>query len=107
MIVAVVPAFTFTVALTEFVQPLAFVTLYEITAEPALIPVIIPVEETAAIAELDVVQVPPVVADANCVVKPEHTFVAPVIAATVGNGFTVTTVAEEVDEHPLAFVTVT
>jgi hypothetical protein len=52
-------------------------------------------------------QVPPVVAEANCVVKPEQTFVAPVIAATVGNAFTVTVVAVDVAEHPLAFVTVT
>ena len=56
---------------------------------------------------LDDVQVPPAVADANCVVKPEHTLVAPVIAATVGNGFTVTVVAVDVAEQPLAFVTVT
>jgi hypothetical protein len=52
-------------------------------------------------------QVPVVVADANCVVNPEQTFVAPVIAATVGNAFTVTVVAVDVAEHPLAFVTVT
>ena len=49
---------------------------------------------------LDDDQVPPAVADANCVVKPEHRFVAPVIAATVGNGFTVTVVVTDV-EHPL------
>jgi hypothetical protein len=56
---------------------------------------------------LDDDQVPPAVADANCVVKLEHTFVAPVIAATVGSGLTVTDVAVDVAEHPLAFVTVT
>ena len=56
---------------------------------------------------LDDNQVPPAVADANCVVKPEHTFVAPVIAATVGNGLTVTAVAVDVAEQPLALVTVT
>jgi hypothetical protein len=56
---------------------------------------------------LDDDQVPPAVADANCVVKPEHTFVAPVIAATVGNGFTVTAVAVDVAEQPLALLTVT
>ena len=52
-------------------------------------------------------QVPPVVAEDNCVVNPEHTFVAPVIAAIVGNGFTVTVVAADVAGQPLAFVTVT
>ena len=52
-------------------------------------------------------QVPPVVAVANCVVNPEHTFVSPVIDATVGNEFTVTVVVADVAEHPLAFETVT
>jgi hypothetical protein len=107
VIVAVVPAFTFTVAVTEFVHPFASVMLYVIVAVPAVTPVTTPVADTVATAVFDDVHVPPVVADANCVVKPEHTFVAPVIAATVGNGFTVTVVAVDVAEHPLAFVTVT
>jgi hypothetical protein len=41
------------------------------------------------------------------VLEPTHTEVVPVIAATVGNAFTVTTVAADVAEHPLLFVTVT
>jgi hypothetical protein len=51
--------------------------------------------------------VPPVVAFANVVPDPTHTAVVPVIAATVGSGFSVTTVAAEVAEHPLLLVTVT
>jgi hypothetical protein len=56
---------------------------------------------------LDDDQVPPAVADANCVVKPVHMFVAPVMASTIGSGLTVTNVAVDVAEQPLAFVTVT
>ena len=62
-----------------------------IVVVPAVTPVTTPDVETDATAELLEDQVPPVVAEANCVVNPEHTFVAPVIAATVGNAFTVTT----------------
>ena len=50
---------------------------------------------------------PPVVAFANVVPEPTHTDVVPVIAATVGSGFSVTTVAADVAEQPLLFVTVT
>ena len=74
---------------------------------PSFIPVTTPVAQTEATAALLDDQVPPVVADANCVVNPKQTFVAPLIAATIGNGLTVTVVAAEVAEHPLAFVTVT
>ena len=107
VIVAVVPAFTFTVAVTAFVHPFASVTVYVMVDVPAVTPVTTPVDDTVATAVLDEDHVPPAVAEANCVVKPEHTFVAPVIAATVGNGFTVTVVAVDVAEQPLALVTVT
>ena len=40
------------------------------------------------------VHVPPVVAEANCVVRPVQTFVAPVIAATLGSSFTVTAIVK-------------
>ena len=56
---------------------------------------------------LDELQVPPVVMLDKVVLEPTHTEVVPVIAATVGNAFTVTTVAADVAEHPLLFVTVT
>ena len=78
-----------------------------IVVVPAVTPETTPEVDTVATAVLLEDQVPPVVAEANCVVNPEHTFVAPVIAATVGNAFTVTVVAVDVAEHPLAFVTVT
>ena len=106
-IVPAVIAFTVTVAVTAFVQPLPFVTVYVIVADPAVTPVTTPVADTVATAVLDEDHVPPVVALAIVVVDPAHTVVAPVIAATVGNGFTVTVVAVDVAEHPLAFVTVT
>ena len=67
-----------------------FVTSYVIVAVPALTPEIIPEASTVATLLLLDVQVPPVVAEENSVVPPSHTFVAPVIAATTGNGFTVT-----------------
>ena len=50
---------------------------------------------------------PPVVALSNVVAEPIQTFVAPVIAATVGKAFMVTAVAAEVAEQPAAFVTAT
>ena len=58
-------------------------------AVPAATPVTTPVEDTVATAGLDDVHAPPAVAEANCVVEPAHTVVAPVIAATVGFTFTV------------------
>jgi len=51
--------------------------------------------------------VPPVVELANVVVEPVQTFDDPVMDATTGNALTVTGVATDVAEHPLAFVTVT
>ena len=101
--VAVVPEFTFTVADTVDVHPFTLVTAYEITDEPAETPVTTPVALTVATEVLEDVQVPPDVADANCVVKPEQTFVAPVMAATVGIAFTVT-VAVTVDVQLFEFV---
>ena len=54
--------------------------------------------------ELD--HVPPVVVFDKITLDPAHTEVVPVIAATVGKAFTVTTVAALVAVHPLLFVTV-
>ena len=107
VIVAVADGLTVTEAVVEAVHPAAFVTLYVIVAEPAATPVTTPVVLTVAIAVLLDDHVPPVVELANVVVDPAHTFDDPVIAATIGNGLTVTTVACEVKEQPDAFVTVT
>ena len=75
-------------------------TVYVIVAEPTAIPVTTPEAETVATFASEVVHVPPVVADANCVVKPEHTFVAPVMAATTCNAFTVTLLTADPEHEP-------
>lgn len=59
-------------------------------AVPVAIPLTVPVVLTEAIAALLLLQVPPAVASASVIVAPVQTEVAPVIAATAGNGFTVT-----------------
>ncbi len=69
-------------------------------ADPAATPVTTPEVDTVATDVLDDVHVPPVVADANCVVKPEHTFVAPVMAATTCNAFTVTLLTADPEHEP-------
>ena len=56
---------------------------------------------------LDDDQVPPAVALVKLVADPAHTSVVPLIAATTGIVFTVTAVAVDVAEQPLALVTVT
>ena len=106
-IVAVGNGFTVTVVEAVFVHPLAFVILNVIVAVPAVTPVTTPVALTTATAEFEVDQVGFKLVVANVVVEPTHTEVIPVIAFAVGNGFTVTTVAEDVAEHPFASVTVT
>jgi hypothetical protein len=56
---------------------------------------------------LDDDQVPPVVALVKVVADPAHTSVVPLMAATTGIALTVTVVAADVAEQPLALVTVT
>ena len=100
-------AFTVTTAVAVFVQLFEFVYVYVIVAVPALTPVTDPVDElTIAVAVFELDHVPPVVAFATVTLDPSHTDVVPVIAATVGKAFTVTTVAALVAVHPLLFVTV-
>ena len=53
--------------------------------------------ETVAMKLFVLVHVPLFVELVKLIVPPSHTLLAPVIAATVGNGFTVTVVAVEVD----------
>jgi hypothetical protein len=55
----------------------------------------------------ELVHVPPVVVELNEVVAPTKTVFVPVIAATTGTGFTVTTVAADVLVHPFALVMAT
>jgi hypothetical protein len=100
-------AFTVTTAVAVFVQLFEFVYVYVIVAVPALTPVTDPVDElTIAVAVFELDHVPPVVAFATVTLDPSHTDVVPMIAATVGNAFTVTTVAALVAVQPLLFVTV-
>ena len=106
-IVADADGLTVTDAVVDAEQPLTFVTLYVIVAEPAATPVTTPVALTVAIAVLLDDHVPPVVELANVVDNPSQTFDAPVMAARTGVGSTVTAVAVEVAEQPLALVTVT
>ena len=100
-------ALTVIEAALELVHPAAFVTLYVIVTDPEATPVTTPVVLTVATALLFDDHVPPVVELANVVVEPVHTFDDPVMDATTGNALTVTGVATDVAEHPLAFVTVT
>ena len=99
--------FTVKLVLAELVHPFPSVTVYVIVEVPALTPVTAPEEAfTVAVAVLDELQVPPPVELAKVELEPTHAEAVPVIAATVGSAFSVTTTAAEVAEQPLLFVTV-
>ena len=68
---------------------------------PAVAPVTKPVVLIVATAGVALVQVPPTVASANCVVKPTQTAAVPVIGATVGTALTVTVCVAELVQPPL------
>lgn len=70
---------------------------------PETTPVTTPVDETVAIAELLEDHVPFGVVLLNVIVEPTHNDDAPVIAAIVGNGLTVTVVVTALVQ-PLALV---
>jgi hypothetical protein len=72
-------AFTVTLVVTLVEQPLAFVTVYVMVAEPAVMPVTLPVASMVATAVLLEDQVPPTVTSARVVVDPAQTLVLPVI----------------------------
>ena len=74
-------------------------------AVPAAIAVTVPELLTVAIPALLLLQTPPVMVLDNVVVDPTQTLFEPVIAATDGNPFTVTTVVTAV-EQLLLLVTV-
>lgn len=100
--------FTVKLVLAELVHPFPSVTVYVIVEVPALTPVTAPEEAfTVAVAVLDELQVPPPVELAKVELEPTHAEAVPVIAATVGSAFSVTTTAADVAEQPLLFVTVT
>lgn len=100
--------FTVKLVLAELVHPFPSVTVYVIVEVPALTPVTAPDEAfTVAVAVLDELHVPPPVELAKVELEPTHAEAVPVIAATVGSAFSVTTTAADVAEQPLLFVTVT
>jgi len=100
--------FTVKLVLAELVHPFPSVTVYVIVEVPALTPVTAPDEAfTVAVAVLDELQVPPPVELAKVEPEPTQAEAVPVIAATVGSAFSVTTTAADVAEQPLLFVTVT
>jgi hypothetical protein len=105
-IVADADGLTVTDAVVDAEQPLTFVTLYVIVAEPAATPVTTPVALTVAIAVLLDDHVPPVVELANVVDNPSHTLDAPVIDETNGTVFTVAVTVNGVPtQEPLVGVT--
>jgi hypothetical protein len=75
-------------ALAHPVDPL--VTVYEITAVPAVTPVTTPEEFTVAMPVEPLLHTPLAVAQLSVVVNWVQTVSVPVIAATVGKAFTVT-----------------
>ncbi len=71
-----------------------------------MIPFTIPVDDdTVATNVVPLVHTPPEVVLARVVVEASHTLIVPVIAATVGNGLTVTTAVTAVIQ-PAPLVTV-
>ena len=100
--------FTVKLVLAELVHPFPSVTVYVIVEVPALTPVTAPDEAfTVAVAVLDELQVPPPVELAKVELEPTQAEAVPVIAATVGSAFSVTTTAADVAEQPLLLVTIT
>src|SRR5947209_20620937 len=70
--------------------PHPLVTVFLIVTKPADTPVTTPASTPVPSPLSDELHTPPAVALAKVIVLPSHTAVAPLIAATVGNGFTVT-----------------
>ena len=106
-IVAAGNGLTITVAEAVFEQPFAFIVLYVIDAVPAVTPVTTPVALTVATDAFELVHVGFELVVPKVVVVPTHKSVVPVIPDAIGNGFTVTAVAEDDAEHPFASVTTT
>ena len=98
-------ALTVTFVETVFTHPLALVTEQEITDVPAVKPVTIPVVPTVATVGDALLQTPDTVVLARAVVEPTQTLVVPVMLATAGSDFMVTSTWEVV-EHPLSLTTV-
>ena len=83
---------TETTVKTSVTQPKPLVTVYVIVVVPEETPVTTPLVFTVPIVGTLLLHTPPVVALARVIVPPMHTLFAPVIAATVGSGLTITVV---------------
>lgn len=94
----VVAAFT-TIVVVREVDPQLFVTVYDIVAVPALIPVTTPEALIVATEVAELLQVPPVVASLSVAVAPAQIVVVPVIMAGVAGG-AVTTIPRVADTVP-------
>jgi hypothetical protein len=95
---------TIIVFVTAFVQLLVLVTEYVIVVIPAAIPVSTPVAEIIAVVVLLLTQVPFAVVFDSVIVAPIQRVELPIIAAIVGNAFTVIVFEIELVQ-PLALVT--
>lgn len=75
---------------TYALHPAALVTVYEIVAVPAAIPMISPMDvPEVATNGLLLLHTPPGVASVSVVVAPTHSPAAPLMGAIAGSGFTV------------------
>jgi hypothetical protein len=97
--------FTVTMAVTVVEHPATLVTTYEIVALPSDTPLTKPPVPTVAMPVALLLHTPPLVALARVVVVFAQRVLVPVIAATVGNAFTVTIVVA-LAIHPFTSVTV-
>ncbi len=96
-------AFTVTVIVDVAEHPFT-VTVYEITAVPADIPVTIPDTLTIAISGESDFHIPDGVEFDNAVVRPTHTEFVPEIGVTIGRGLTIM-VVETIVTQPFSLVT--
>ena len=90
---------------TTEVQPVAFVEVYEMVAEPLLTPLTVPFVDTEATPALLDDQTPPVVVLERGVVAPIHTELFPAIGSRTGKATTAIVTGAAIDAQPCPFVT--
>jgi hypothetical protein len=76
-------------SMVSLAVPQLLVTVYDITAVPAVTPVTMPLVLTDALAALLLLHVPPVAVLPRAVVKPMQVVGIPVMVPALGNGLTV------------------
>ena len=104
VMVAVGAASTVNTTIEDETQPDELVTLYRIVSAPDVIPVTTPDVLTVARDVLVLLHTPPEVALARVVVRPGHTLVVPVMAATEMGAETVTVLVAVDEPHELVTV---